>query len=174
MITTIDHIVDEFYGKTMIAMTSMPADPLHPGHISCLQSMRSCVDEYQIEHMMVGNFITVCVVNDDDFLINKKGYAFMPLVDRMSIIDSIDNGCDYVAPFTPSNPKDMTVVEAIRKLKPDYFLKGGDRKADSTLPEWDVCQELGCVIIDGVGADKVWSSRNYLNEYAKFVMYNCK
>ena len=115
------------------AMTSMPGDPLHPGHISCLQDCRR----------ISGSLPLVCIVNDDEFLARKKGCAFMPLADRCYAIDNIKNGADYVVPFHPSDPADMTVCEAIRTLKPTMFLKGGDRKADSSLPEWDACQEVG-------------------------------
>lgn len=158
-----------------IAMTSMPGDPLHPGHVSCLQSLRKAVDKWSVQNQIKStDFVIICVVNDDNFLINKKGFAFMPLDDRMTMIDSIKYGPDFVVPFHPSDKNDQTVCEAISKLHPTLFLKGGDRKADETLPEWNICKEIGCTILDQVGADKIWSSSNYLNNYKNFILSNCK
>lgn len=144
-----------------IALTSMPGDPIHPGHISCLQACKARFND---------GTIVACLVNDDTFLVNKKGYAFMPLQDRCEVIDNLKNGADYVIPFHPSDASDMTVNEAIRALRPAFFLKGGDRIADETLPEWKACQEVGCKIIDYVGAGKAWSSSNYLQRYKDFVL----
>lgn len=159
-----------------IALTSMPGDPLHPGHVSCLQSLRPTVDKWAVANKIEPSSIAiVCVVNDDTFLVNKKGFAFMPLDDRMTMIDNVKNGPDFVVPFHPSNRDDQTVCEAISLMHPILFLKGGDRKADETLPEWNICKEVGCTIIDQVGADKIWSSSNYLNNYKNFILSsNCK
>lgn len=154
-----------------IVLTSLPGDPIHPGHISCIQSMRHAVDEYcRRRNLDLTDYATVCVVNDDQFLINKKGIAFMPLADRLDVIDNIKSGADYVVGFSPSDPNDMTVIEAIRILRPVFFIKGGDRTADETLPEWSICKEVGCKILDHVGSEKRWSSSDYLRHYADFVV----
>lgn len=93
----------------------------------------------------------------------------MPLEDRLQIIDAVKDGADYVVPFFPSDPQDQTVSEAIKIICPAFFLKGGDRLPDSSLPEWNACQDVNCVIIGHVGADKVWSSSNYLKKYEMFI-----
>jgi len=50
------------------------------------------------------------------------------------------------------------VCEAIRRLKPDFFANGGDRKKHNT-PEQSVCEELGVEMLWAVGgADKANSS----------------
>lgn len=156
---------DEFltsYKDYLIVLTSMPADPIHPGHISCLQAINKFTQTLKASNKDV---ISVCLVNDDNFLINKKKFSLIPLEDRCYIIDNIKDGIDIVIPYTPSNINDMTVCEAILKIKPKYFMKGGDRRADNTLPEWNVCKEINCQIIDNVGADKKWSSSNYIEQY---------
>jgi D-beta-D-heptose 7-phosphate kinase/D-beta-D-heptose 1-phosphate adenosyltransferase len=101
--------------------------------------------------------LVVVVVNADSFLIRKKGYAFMPLRERMEIVNSID-GVDFVVPWEAEYP-DQTVIGALEILEPKYFTKGGDRFDASTIPEWDICQQIGCEIITGVGAGgKIQSS----------------
>lgn len=49
------------------------------------------------------------------------------------------------------------MCEALRRLKPDVFTKGGDRVDHTSIPEWSVCEELGIEVVSGVGDDKRWS-----------------
>ena len=60
-----------------------------------------------------------------------------------------------------------TVREALRRLRPDVFTKGGDRVDAPTIPEWDICQELGIEVVTGVGADKQWSSSWFLDAWSQ-------
>lgn len=144
-----------------IILTSGGFDPIHPGHISCIRDspskVLSCLD-YRL----------VVLVNGTNFLLKKKGYEFIPLEARCQIVGAL-KGVHYVVPFEPSDPNDMTVCEAIEKLKPHYFTKGGDRIDASTIPEWDVCAKNNVKIITGVGLLKKWSSSHFtqrlLNEH---------
>ena len=43
-------------------------------------------------------------------------------------------------------------------LKPNYFTKGGDRASPEDIPEWDICQEVGCKVLFNVGGKKIQSS----------------
>ena len=58
---------------------------------------------------------------------------------------------------------DGTVCEAIRRLKPDYFANGGDRKKHNT-PEQAVCEELGIEMLWGIGGDDKANSSSDLVE----------
>jgi hypothetical protein len=51
----------------------------------------------------------------------------------------------------------MSVCAALRELRPDIFVKGGDRVAGNT-PEVAVCNEIGCKIAWNAGGGKVQSS----------------
>tara|TARA_B100000242_G_scaffold276930_1_gene233187 strand:+ start:260 stop:802 length:543 start_codon:yes stop_codon:yes gene_type:complete len=138
-----------------IYMTSGGFDPLHIGHVRCIKATVARAQNKDI-HPWQMKGIVVVVVNADSFLQRKKGYAFMPLEERMEIIDAID-GVDYVVSWETDG--DQTVCGAIEILKPTYFTKGGDRFDASTIPEWDICQKINCEIITGVGAGgKVQSS----------------
>lgn len=136
-------------------LTSGGYDPIHPGHISCLQEAAKACDNL------------IVIVNGDDFLNKKKGKPFMPLKDRCYIVDSL-RGINYVVPFTPTNPNDMTVCEAIEVLRPHVFIKGGDRIDKTTIPEWTTCERLGIMIMTGVGDDKIWSSSDYLKDWVEY------
>ena len=52
---------------------------------------------------------------------------------------------------------DGTVCEALKWLKPDYFVNGGDRTAANEA-EHEVCKELGIRELFSVGGDKIASS----------------
>lgn len=115
-------------------------DPVHVGHLRMMQ-----------EAAKFGE-VTV-IVNSDDWLMRKKGYIFMPFTERCEIIQGF--GC--VTTTSHVDDSDNTVCEALRRLKPDYFANGGDRKTDNT-PEMDVCEEHGVELLWGVGGGKVQSS----------------
>lgn len=134
-----------------IVATSGGFDPIHPGHISSLQECRQYGD------------VVVAIVNGDSFLAAKKGKPFQDMETRCLIVSAI-KGVDYVVPFEIQG--DQTVREALRRLRPHVFAKGGDRVDNTSIPEWDVCQELGIEVVSGVGDDKRWSSSWFLDDWA--------
>lgn len=134
-------------------------DPIHPGHISYLRASKDIAND---KHAKL-----VVVVNGDEAACAKKGAAFMPIEDRLDVVRSI-RYVDYVMPLSGSQYNtDPTVKDALRMLRPCIFTKGGDRKDAKSIPEWDLCDELGIHIQTGVGADKAWSSSDYLSEWIK-------
>jgi len=134
-------------GKPLI-VTSGGFSPCHKGHCRCLR------DSAQLAHYYHGVFLVL--VNGDGFLRRKTGREpFMKLDERLEIVDAI-KGVDYAVGWEDES---QTVVEALRQLKPTYFTKGGDRSSVDQVPEAEVCQEIGCQILYGIGgADKVQSS----------------
>jgi D-beta-D-heptose 7-phosphate kinase/D-beta-D-heptose 1-phosphate adenosyltransferase len=96
----------------------------------------------------------VAIVNADGFLLRKKGYAFMPLNERLEIIAGVE-GVDYVVPWDDDS---QTVVGALSILQPIAFTKGGDRDAAANVPEFDLCEKIGCEVIFNVGGGKIQSS----------------
>jgi cytidyltransferase-like protein len=135
-----------------IVVTSGGFDPIHPGHISSLQASAQFGD------------VVAVVVNGDAFLRAKKGRPFQDLRTRSLIVSAI-RGVDYVVPFEIEG--DLTVCEALVRLRPAVFTKGGDRVDAQSIAEWDVCQELGIEVITGVGADKQWSSSWFLDAWSQ-------
>lgn len=133
-----------------IVCTSGGYDPLHPGHATCI-----------IDSKQHGDTLVV-VVNGDAFLQTKKGRNFMDLRTRCLLVSCL-RAVDYVVPFEIEN--DQTVCEALRRLRPHVFTKGGDRTDYTNIPEWDVCQELGIKLVPQVGLRKDWSSSDFLKEW---------
>ena len=121
-------------------------DPVHVGHLRMMK------DASQYGEVLA-------IVNSDKWLMRKKGYIFMPFKERCEIIE----GFDCVAATSHVEDTDNTVCEALRRLKPDYFANGGDRKTDNT-PEMEVCAELGIELLWSVGGGKIQSSSTLVND----------
>ena len=131
--------------RTCVA-TSGGFDPLHVGHLRCIQ--RSC------EIARQRGASVVVIVNGDGFLQRKKGFAFMPLEERMEIIAGLA-GVDAVVPWDDGT---QFVTGALEILRPVVFTKGGDRDSAENVPEFDLCERIGCKVEFGVGGGKIQSS----------------
>ena len=122
---------------------------MHPGHT-----------HYIIDSKKFAKTLVV-IVNGDNFLFNKKGYSVMNLEDRCMVVASIKN-VDYVIPYEVND--DLTVIEALKIIKPNFFTKGGDRNSKSNIPEWNICKALNIEIKLKVGVERIWSSTNIINK----------
>tara|TARA_Y100001970_G_C14053962_1_gene760468 strand:- start:329 stop:736 length:408 start_codon:yes stop_codon:yes gene_type:complete len=123
-----------------IVATSGYFDPLHVGHLECLEMAKKLGDKL------------IVIVNSDLQAQLKKGKAFMNEKDRLKIVSALK----CVDEVFLSIDKDKSQCESLRHLKPTIFAKGGDRTSGE-IPETKVCNELGIQIIDGLGA-KIRSS----------------
>jgi len=121
-------------------------DPIHKGHVRLIQ-----------EAAKYGKVIVVA--NSDNWLNRKKGYVFMTWEERAEILRSIKG----VWKVERVNDSDDTVCEALRRLKPDCFANGGDRKSDN-VPELDICKELGITPLWNIGGEKAQSSSQLTNK----------
>ena len=126
--------------KEKVVVASGYFDPLHVGHLECLELAKG-----------LGGKLVV-IVNSDKQAVLKKGFAFMPEEERMKIVGAL--GC--VDEVVLSIDDDQTQCKTLAMIKPDIFAKGGDRHAGE-IPESDVCRELGIEIVDGLG-EKIQSS----------------
>ena len=124
----------------IIVATSGYFDPLHVGHLECLEMAKELGDRL------------IVIVNSDLQAKLKKGESFMKEEDRMRIVSAL-KCVDHV--FL-SIDKDKSQCESLRHINPDIFAKGGDRTSGE-IPESKVCRELGIEIIDGLG-EKIRSS----------------
>lgn len=124
-----------------IVMASGGFDPIHPGHIGYLR-----------EAATLGKLIVI--VNGDGFLLRKKGFRFMSLIDRCTIIAEFP----YVSCVVGFDDESQDVRRALDILLPDIFAKGGDRTDETNIPEWDICRDQRIEIYTGVGPEKLWSS----------------
>jgi rfaE bifunctional protein nucleotidyltransferase chain/domain len=132
-----------------IVVTSGYFDPIHVGHIECLEKAKQLGDKL------------IVIVNNDNQAILKKGKPFMSEEDRCLIVSKLK----MVDEVFLSIDQDRSVCKSIEYLKPHIFAKGGDRTSDE-IPESKVCREYGIEIIDGLG-DKIRSSSEFINNLNK-------
>jgi len=135
-----------------IYCTSGGFDPLHVGHLKCIQHSADMCQGGPKSRGEVGIFVVI--VNGDGFLYRKKGYAFMPHHERMEIVAGIE-GVDYVLGWDDGS---QTVTGALEILKPKFFTKGGDRDSSANVPEFELCKEIECKVLFNVGGGKIRSS----------------
>jgi D-beta-D-heptose 7-phosphate kinase/D-beta-D-heptose 1-phosphate adenosyltransferase len=134
-------------------------DPLHIGHIEMMKEAKELGDRL------------VVIVNNDNWLIKKKGFAFMPEKERLAIVKSIKYVDDAILTAHPENPTDISVCAVLEKLKPDIFANGGDRhpKADP-VPEVELCKKLGIQMVYNVGkSGKIQSSSDLVKRVSKII-----
>ena len=115
-------------------------DPIHVGHIEYINNAKK-----------LGDWLVV-IVNNNNQCALKKGKYFMDEKDRVLIVKNIK----AVDEVFLSIDKDETVCKSLKKVNPDVFANGGDRK-NYEIPESKVCKENNIQIIDGLG-DKIRSS----------------
>ena len=132
--------------------TSGGFDPMHVGHLRCIQGTVQLARSSDCQEEPAG--IVIIIVNGDGFLDRKKGYSFMPHEERMEIIAGIE-GVDFVTGWDDGG---QFVTGAIEILRPSFFTKGGDRDTSKNVPEFDLCEEIGCKVIFNVGGGKIQSS----------------
>lgn len=123
-------------------------DPLHVGHLA------------MFEDAARHGALTV-IINSDAWLMRKKGFVFMPWEQRAAIIGALR----CVSAVDAVDDTDGSVCEALRRLKPDFFANGGDRKQDNT-PEVTLCQSLGIGLLWNIGGGKVESSSDMVSRAA--------
>ena len=139
--------------KTKTICVSGGFDPVHVGHLRMIQAAAQYGD-------------VIVIVNSDEWLMRKKGYIFMPFEERCEILRGfacVEDTTHVDDQPIAGIPGAGSVVEALERLRPDYFANGGDRKNDNT-PEMDLCEQLGINLLWGVGGDKIRSSSTLASE----------
>lgn len=127
-------------------MVSGGFDPVHIGHVRLFNEAKKLGDELIIS------------LNNDNWLMFKKGFVFMPEKERKEILESFRAVDRVVISEHEKNTKDISSIHMVKKIRPHIFAKGGDRHAGN-IPETAICKELGCKIVSGLGmGGKVQSS----------------
>jgi cytidyltransferase-like protein len=129
-------------------------DPLHSGHIAYFKAAKTLGDM-----LIVG-------LNSDDWLVRKKGAAFMPWNERLCIINNLSM-VDEVYTFDDDDGSAKHFIQQARAHYPDaelIFANGGDRTKDN-IPEMDVIDSNLSFVFGVGGEDKKNSSSWILQEW---------
>lgn len=127
-------------------------DPLHSGHIAYFKAAKQLGDK-----LIVG-------VNSDAWLARKKGRSFMPIVERLSIIEnlSVVDGCIL---FDDNDGSAKEAIRNVRQMYPDshiIFANGGDRTQEN-IPEMDIV-DPNLEFRFGVGGENKANSSSWILE----------
>ena len=149
--------------KYKVILLSGGFDPVHKGHIECINQAKELADE-----VWVG-------LNNDKWLHRKKGKSFMDEKERAFIMSNLKS-VDWVYVMNPHDSNDDTAIDFIEQSRIRYIREhgsfpkgvmalgnGGDR-TETTTPENDVCDSYGIESVWGLG-DKVQSSSWLLEKY---------
>ncbi len=150
--------------KYKVILISGGFDPIHKGHIECIQKANEVADEVWIG------------LNNDSWLRRKKGKPFMEQSERKFIMENI-KGVSHVYVMNPKIHNDDTAIDFIDHARMKYirengdlpkgivaFGNGGDR-TETTTPENDVCNTYGIESVWGLG-NKIQSSSWLLEKFS--------
>ena len=127
-------------------------DPIHSGHIEYFKAAKALGDK-----LVVG-------INSDLWLERKKGKAFMPLHERLRIIENLKMVDECIV----FNDADDTAKNAILVTRGIYFndkiifANGGDRTSEN-IPEMDII-DGNLEFIFGVGGTNKKNSSSWILE----------
>lgn len=141
---------------TKLAITSVYANPIHPGHI----------DSFELSKSVAGaNELWVIVNNDKQAELKRGVPSFQDETYRCRVVSALRS----VDRVFLSIDTDRTVCVSLRALIEEakstgkydeiIFTKWGDRFAGE-IPESVVCNEFGVKIVDGLG-EKTHNSSDY-------------
>lgn len=137
--------------KPVVVAVSGGFDPVHIGHVRMFEEAKKLGDKL------------VVILNNDNWLIKKKGYAFMPEAERAELIKSLEVVDDVTLTSHGPEVGDRSVCAELIELKPDIFANGGDRTFDN-IPEVPVCEKIGCKMVFGVGKGGKVQSSSWLTD----------
>lgn len=137
--------------KGKVVAVSGGFDPIHIGHVRMIREARA-----------LGDYLIV-IVNNDNWLTSKKGFAFMSQEERVEILEAFsfvdevvltghEAGGDY------HDVEWRSVCRELEAIKPHIFANGGDR-ALGEIPEVTTCNAHGIEMVFNIGkGGKVQSS----------------
>lgn len=141
-----------------LAITSMYANPIHPGHIECLELAKS---EIAVDELWV-------IINNDLQAELKRGVkSFQDENFRMKIVASLKPVDKVFLSIDTDLTVRLTLIQLIEYARKSgnfreiVFIKGGDRYAHE-IPEAEVLKENNIPIIDGLG-NKIHHSSDFVN-----------
>jgi cytidyltransferase-like protein len=140
--------------KPIVVAISGGMDPIHIGHIRLIKEAKKLGDKL------------VVILNNDNWLKKKKTQVFMHQKERKEILEAIKEVDAVILSNHLHNSKDMSVSGELLKIRPDVFVKGGDRK-NKCVPEAEACKKIGCKIVFNVGPKgnfqhSSWLLANYI------------
>jgi len=125
-------------------------DPIHKGHIAYFNDAKKLGDK-----LIVG-------MNSDAWLSRKKGRPFMPIDERITIVQNLKM-VDEVILFDDTDGSAIEAIKNVRRLFPTdliIFANGGDRVEGNTLEL--SFEDKNLKFVWGVGGTKKMNSSSWI------------
>ena len=142
-------------GNQCVVAVSGGFDPLHIGHVRMFKKARSLGDKL------------VVILNNDNWLRAKKGYAFMPEKERAELLLALPFVDKVYITKHKKKPADMSVCDELKKVRPHIFGNGGDRRGAKDIPEAALCRQLGIKMVFNLGKGGKVQSSSWLVDAAR-------
>ena len=126
-------------------------DCLHIRHVRMIQEAKKLGDRL------------VIILNNDNWLIEKKGFVFMPEEERKEILEAIEEVDMVIISDHQPGTKDMSICKELLMVRPNVFANGGDKKSDN-IPEYELCEDMNIKMIFSCGGEKVQSSSDLVKD----------
>lgn len=142
-----------------LAITSMYANPIHPGHIECLDLSKEYADE-----------LWVIINNDHQAKLKRWVESFQDEESRSKVVASLKPVDRTFISVDTDGSVCQSLSQLIREAKDSWeyseiiFTKWWDRFADE-IPEAKICKSQGVNIVDGLWK-KTHSSSDLVNKIA--------
>jgi len=144
------------------ALVSGGFDPVHVGHLRMFKDANNLSDR------------VILLLNNDEWLIEKKGKPFMNENQRKEILNEFKSVSRVIIQTSHDKSSALAIEEFVKNNpnKSICYCNGGDRSNIENIREANICKELGVHLEFGVGGEeKVESSskltKNYLGDVEK-------
>jgi cytidyltransferase-like protein len=141
-----------------IVINSGYFNPIHPGHIECMELSKRLGDELWV------------IVNNDKQAENKRGQPSFQNQDfRLAIVQSIKHVDQVFLCLDLDSSVCQSLIELSKQARDLHgnevkiiFAKGGDRNI-TEVPESQICQECNITMVDGLGV-KTHNSSDFIKK----------
>ena len=144
------------------ALVSGGFDPVHVGHLRMFQDAKKLSNK------------VIVLLNNDDWLIKKKGKPFMYHEQRKEILEEFESITEVIIQSSSEKSSSLSIKEfAIKNPnKKICYCNGGDRSNIKNILEAKVCSDFNIKLEFGIGGkNKIESSseltKNYLGNVEK-------
>ena len=143
--------------KYDIVIVSGGFDPVHKGHVRMFKGAKA------LGHKVI------CGANSDQWLVNKKGKAFMSFAERSEILEAFQYIDEVMTFKDDAEGSAINLLTQVQQLYPNCtiaFANGGDRTTKNT-PEQGFCNAYNIDMIWNIGGGKIQSSSELLEKAGK-------